>query len=359
MHMHNDFRTDRAMNAQHRQGIPLIADPDGVRSLHLRALSRAALAVADRALDGGSMPSTRSTEDFLRRRGWEGDRIAMMVARAATAPALTTQAGWAQELAGVALAFLTTLKPMSAGAEFLAQCLRLDLSGIASLTLPALNAGQAGWVAEGAPIRVLRMITSAQATLTPRKLAAICELSREMMEGSNAEAILTQALIDTGAPALDAALFSNVAGDAMRPAGLLVGATSVTPSANTVPSEAMGDDLGALAAAISPYAGNGSIALVLAPAQAMRVALASHVAFPVLMSGALANGSAIMVATNAVACTIQPTRLDAAKSVTLHEEDTTPGAVGSASPGRSLFQTDSVALRMIMPVSWAVRDRVR
>ena len=49
-------------------------------------------------------------------------------------------------------------------------------------------------------------------------------------------------------------------------------------------------------------------------------------------------------------------------SATLHLEDTAPAelvAAGSpgvvAAPQRSLFQTDSLALRMVMPLNWVKR----
>jgi hypothetical protein len=54
-------------------------------------------------------------------------------------------------------------------------------------------------------------------------------------------------------------------------------------------------------------------------------------------------------------------RFDISDQATLHMEDTAPADLVSGSPGvvaspqRSLFQTDSLALRMIMPLNWAYR----
>ena len=36
--------------------------------------------------------------------------------------------------------------------------------------------------------------------------------------------------------------------------------------------------------------------------------------------------------------------------------DTAPQPAGTMGPSRSLFQTDSLALKMRWPVSWALRD---
>jgi hypothetical protein len=76
---------------------------------------------------------------------------------------------------------------------------------------------------------------------------------------------------------------------------------------------------------------------------------------PVLISNALAEGSCLVIAMNALAVALEPAVIDAAESVVIHEEDTAPGPVGSSAPGRSVWQTDCVALRVRLPVSWVSR----
>ena len=116
------------------------------------------------------------------------------------------------------------------------------------------------------------MPTGAGPSLEPYKLATIVLLTREMIDGSNAEAIVRQALLDSTAPALDASLFSNNAGTpGLQPPGLLNGVTPITASTSTNKTEAMDDDLAALVQAIAARAGNGSVAFVAAPAQATRI----------------------------------------------------------------------------------------
>jgi hypothetical protein len=153
----------------------------------------------------------------------------------------------------------------------------------------------------------------------------------------------------------DAALFSNTPGDALRPPGLLVGVTPLPASASTSKAEAMGDDLAALAGAIASFTGNGSIVYVMNPAQAARVLLSAVQAPVVLQSASVAAGSVIAVASAGLASAIEAPRLDAGKSVSVHSE-TVPQPVGTSSPGRSFFQTDTVALRLILGATWAVRD---
>jgi hypothetical protein len=54
-------------------------------------------------------------------------------------------------------------------------------------------------------------------------------------------------------------------------------------------------------------------------------------------------------------------RFEISDQATLHMEDTTPQDLVSGSPGtvaspqRSLFQTDSLALRMVFPLNWSFR----
>jgi capsid protein len=350
--------------------LPADYHPDSVRELSMRSLARACIAIGQRThsgVPGMSGASPLLPNDILRARGWDDDRVAKLVIRAATSPATTTTTGWAAELATVAMAFLASLRPMSAGADLLGQCLSLSFGAAAQIRLPTINpAGAATFVSEGQPIRVSQLPTTAGPTMERYKLAGIVELTSEMMEHSDAERIVTQALIDSTGPGLDAALFSNAAAvPGLRPAGILNGATSITASTATSKVDAMDDDLCGLVEIVAPYVGNNGVAFICAPPQATRIALrAERTPFPVLASGALAAKTVICVATNAIASALEPVQIDEGKSVLLHEEDTTPlpisvpgtPAATVASPTRSLWQTDSVALRLRLPLSWLVRD---
>jgi hypothetical protein len=112
-----------------------------------RSLVRAAIATAQRTLDGGVQPP-----DYLRRR-WADDPRAALVLRAASSPAMTTTTGWAAEIAHAVVSFLGLLVPVSAGAELLGRGLQLRFDGVASISLPTISLGQAGFVGQGKPIR--------------------------------------------------------------------------------------------------------------------------------------------------------------------------------------------------------------
>jgi hypothetical protein len=125
------------MNASIRQGIPLVPQPDLARERAVASLARAAVLVARRVFDR----SPQAEESFVKERGWDGDRAAGILTRAASGPAMTTQAGWAKELATVSQAFLRTLTPMSAAAALLDQSVQVSFDGAGKITLPTITPG--------------------------------------------------------------------------------------------------------------------------------------------------------------------------------------------------------------------------
>jgi hypothetical protein len=252
--------------------------------------------------------------------------------------------------AGIARALI----PQSAGAQFLANGHGLGFDNAASIMVPALSGGAAGWTGEGGAIRVVNFLSNAP-TMSPRKLAAITVLTQEMVSSSNAEELVRTALVDACASAIDGALFSSTAASAAQPAGLLVGATGVAASSSTDKLDAMGDDLGALAAAVAGYAGNGSIMYAAAPQRAVRAALYTNSPYQVLMSSALAAGSVICAATNALASVVEPPAIEAGFDASLHFDDTNP-LTPVSSPSKSMNQSDGVALKIRLPMTWCVRD---
>src|SRR4029453_15135146 len=84
---------------------------------------------------------------------------------------------------------------------------------------------------------------------------------------------------------------------------------------------------------------------------------------PVIKSGTVPAGTVILVdAADFVSATGDGPRWEISDQATLHEEETTPLPLAStgtpntvAAPQRSLFQTDSLALKLVMPVNWIMR----
>ena len=305
-------------------------------------LVRAIIAQAKAAIDRGERAS-----DVAATR-WPSDPHVAMVLRAAVGPTLTTDAA---ALLPVRQAFVAALGPMSAGGALLAASLSLTSFGRGQVVAPGFAPGESQFVAEGAPIPVEQFV-SAGATLTPYKLATIVALSAELLEHSEAETMMRAALLESVALALDKILFSAAAGvPGLKPPGLLNGLTPLTPAA--AGDTAMATDLGALVTAIAPVAGAG-FAIVAAPGQAVAIMLEGELE-NVFASAALPDKTVMAIAPQALAAVLETPRIEASSEAVVHMEDTTPGAVVASAPTRSLWQTNSVGLRLISPVSWALR----
>jgi hypothetical protein len=294
--------------------------------------------------------------DEVARSLWGDDRDVALVLRAAVSP--TTIAG-APGLAQIAKAFLTTLVPMSAGADLLARGIELNFDGVAQITLPGIAIPTADFVGEGMPIPVVQATTSAGTSLVPYKIGVITSLTGEMLRSSNAEALIGDALMQATGPAIDRVLLSNAAAATDRPAGLLNGIAALTPAAaGGNKGETLVNDLQTLATAIAPVAGNGNITLIASPdaAVALRLRLPQTVEWPILTSASLAARTVIAVAVNAVVSAIDGTPLIDASQESDFQSDSAPASDGSlGTPRYSMFQKDAVALRLRWPITWTLR----
>jgi hypothetical protein len=341
--------------------IPLRADPGALDDHAMAVLARACIAAAAGKLN----PAEISAKLVTRRWGSEAAREVELLARAASAPATMTTPGWAQELAHVTATFLRNLQPFSAGADLLTRCLGLSFDRAGVINLPKVTTPMADFVAEQAPIPVADGAASNQASVAPFKFAVIVVLTSEMINYSNGEALVRDALLQATGPALDRRLFDANAGVAnLRPPGLLYGITALPASSATVPTDAMQADLEALLGAVAVVAGNSPIVVVASPTQAVAIGLKTYgsFAYPILVSNALPTGTIIAVAVNAVvnASGAAP-QIDTTAAATLHMSDTpapiaTGGAMAQPGPVIATYQNDVVGLRLRWPLSWAVRD---
>lgn len=292
---------------------------------------------------------------------WPSDRVvAQILERGATAPAMTGVAGWAAELAQrVVTDTLEALGGVSAGAQLLEQGLVLSFDGANILGVPGMvaDANSASWVAEGDPIPVYQFPTTGK-TLQPYKLGAIAVLTREMVESSNAEALIGDTLVRSAGLALDKALFDSNPATAARPAGLRNGIAATASSNNADTYAAFFEDMSKLINVVSAVGGNGPYVLVGSPGRAEQIGIRvrGENTNRVLISSQIADTDLIAVAAAAVAAAFSPTPdIEMAKAATL-VMDTAPGVAGASGPERSMFQIDALALKMRWPISWVLRD---
>jgi hypothetical protein len=287
---------------------------------------------------------------------WPEDKATLaLVQRAAASEATTTDPAWAGPLATYRVQeLLTNLGPLSAGSELLKRGFTFTFDHHNEIRVPGITvaATYATFVGEGASIPVHQLPISPGAILQPRKFATLVTLTSEMIKSSNAEQLVRAVLVDAVAASLDVALFSNTAGDATRPPGLLYGAKSETATAGGG-FNALYGDLAVLAADVAPYGGL-DIVYICAPAEAVKLTFAMGAQFkmPILASSGVPPKTLIALAPAALCNATDPApRLEAARDVALSMDDSAPVSM----PSKSMFQLDSVAIRLTMFVSWAMR----
>ena len=294
-------------------------------------------------------------------REWPND----LILRAASAPAMTTTVGWAKELVRQMIAAgLAALGPASAGAQVLSDSLVLGWDGVGQISAPGIVAGggNASFVAENAPIPV-RQLATTPALMNPYKLATIAVLTREMIESGNAEQIIGDALVRACGLALDNVLFGSGAATAAQPAGLRNGITALTASAATDAWEQAVEDITALINSVSAVGGAGPYSLVMNPGRAatfigriFRDKAQQAAPYDVHASTAMGN-DVMCIANAALVAALSPNPdVGTADSGTLHMDTAPVADPGSTGTHKSLFQTESVALKVRWPVSWVLRN---
>lgn len=324
--------------------------------------------------------TNKSPEETLTRL-YPDDEATGIVVKAAVAPATTTQSGWAAELVNTAMSdFLETLRPLSiypalaeAGGGRLAFGPNQGAIKIPSRAATPSIGGS--FVGEGAPIPVRRLGLTTT-TLTPRKMGVISTFTREIARYATPaiEGLIRQEILADTALTLDSLLLDAVAADAVRPAGLLNGVTPITATAGGG-YEAILGDLRALRAPFNAANAGTDLVLIVNPEQSESIALtpgadgtlgwadALVTRYRVLVSTAVPAGQVIMLrAADFVTAAGDVPEFEMSNEATLHLEDTAPAQIGTtgtpnavAAPVRSLFQTATIAIRMLMDVSWSMR----
>jgi len=306
--------------------------------------------------------------------------------KAATAMAMTNVTGWAAELVTQVYGdFLQTLVPTSIMPTLANQGLALTFGRAGKIVLPTRSATPSlagSFVGEGQPIPVRQGAFTTQA-LTPKKLGVITTWTREMDEHSlpAIEGVLRDSVaIDTGI-AIDYVLVDTNPATTIRPAGLRNGVAGLTPTAGGGFNALVGDlkaVTGALLTATAGHIRNG--VLMMNPQQTLSIRwtqptnaaaplfpFAAQVdagrigSFKLIESGNVPMGTVIALdAADFCVVGAEAPRFEVSDQATLHFEDTAPaditgGTPSPATPVRSMFQTDSIALRLVWPLNWTLR----
>jgi hypothetical protein len=286
------------------------------------------------------------------------DRIApLMLTRASISPGSSATSGNAAELTRNAVAdFLGNLIPLSAAAALMPNGLQLTLddAGVNSVTVPARSGSPSApvFVSELSPAPVRSGTTTGTTVGPTRKFGSMVVVSKTVLKRSGGERVFTTLLAEDASAGLDAAVFSTETGAGGAPAGLLYGATSVAGTSSLL------SDLQALAASVSVN-GSGQVVFIASPSLAASVGIDAAIRATVLPSLAVADTRLIAVdpASLIWGYGLDP-EISASTDAVVHMDSDPDQIVESgitAVPTRSVFQTDAVAFRMLLPVAFAKR----
>jgi len=310
------------------------------------------------------------------------------ITKAAVVPADTVTSGWASQLVETSIqGFFSALMPNAVYPALAAKGGKFTFgtAGIVSMPTRASTPTIAGsFVAQGAPIPVRQGAFSA-ITFTPKKMACISTFTREIAEHSTPaiEGLIRQAIVEDTSVAIDSVLLDAVAATTTRPAGLKAGVSATTATAGGGIAAVIGDIRALTSALITGTNGNlRSPVWIMNPADALAISLIPATAgggefpfkseiaggtlqgYPVITSSNVAADTMLLVdAADFVSVSGDSPRFDVSDQATLHMEDTTPlpiatGAQGSgvlATPARSLWQTDTIGVRMLLDLNWGLR----
>ena len=306
--------------------------------------------------------------------------------KAASAQAMTTVTGWAAELVQQVYGdFLQILVPTSVMPNLANLGLALTFGRAGRIVIPSRSATPSlagSFVGEGQAIPVRQGAFTTQ-TLTPKKLGVITSWTREMDEHSipAIEGVLRDSVaIDTGI-AIDNVLMDTNPATMIRPAGLRNGVTGLTPTAGGGFNALVGDIKQLAGALLTATAGHIRVGCFLMnPQQVLSITLIQPPAaatplfpftdevnagrlrsFRLIASANVPLGTVIALdAADFVTVGAEAPRFEVSDQATLHFEDTAPtditgGTPSPAVPVRSMFQTDSIALRLVWPLNWTLR----
>lgn len=357
------------------QSPALIRRPLGVPQRETKGLDLIVRAIT---AQGISHFGRRPLEKVLEER-YNNQEAVAIIAKADQTIGTTTVSGWASEIVQTAYAdFLQALIPFSVYPTLRDRGIRLSFDGNGSVSIPSRSAGGAagGFVAEGSPIRVGRITTAAR-TMTPKKLGVIVPFSRELAKRSTPaiEALVRQAILEDTGVVLDTALLDATAASTARPAGLLNGVSAEAVGSGGSDYEAVLADFATLLAPF--YAANAAdnITVLMNPAQGLKLALMPgpdgvigsfmtplRARLSFIESTNVPAGRLIAIRASDLATALgDAPEFDVSEEATIHMDDSAPLEIVSgtgpttADPVRSLWQTATVGVRMLMDASWLMR----
>jgi hypothetical protein len=316
-----------------------------VRSL-IRACAAAAIGAYERV-----SPAKIATRE------WMNDAGVSWLLRAPSAPLDLTTPGLTHTLVPDLMA---TLAPQSAAARIFRDGLQLLFGRDAQISVLTIlgDPSLAAFVQEGYPIPVVQANVEPLVTLTPKKLACVVVLTIEMINSSNAEVLITDALFRSIALTLDSVLLDDQPASAARPAGLRYNVTPITADPSPDPVIAMVADMTNLYLQIAPVADRPPIVVNSLARTAKAQISSSHGLNPITAIGSITlrgTDDMIAIAPNVLVSAYGTGAEVSASREAALQMDTLP--IDGAPAHRSTWQTDCIALKLRLPVTWALRTQ--
>lgn len=331
-----------------------------------------------------------------------------MIQKTAVPLATTFTTGWAAELVQDDIrGFLNILQAVSAAAALALRGMNMNFDGFNSVTVPSrkprnntTNNMSGAFVGEGGAIPLGRLELGAQ-SMGRYKMGVISTFSRELAERStpSIEAVIRQAVLDDMAWRLDTVVFgSGAAVPGIQPAGLLNGVVAIPGAAGGGP-DALTADVKALVTALAASGGATGIVIFMNDLDAVGINFMTNalgefmfntasgqlLTFSLVVSENISQGSLIGVIAPNIATAFDATDFNVSDVATVVEAnadavapthatgaagaigtaDQVPqnggipvaGGTGAAAAGataRSLWQTYSIGIRAVQPVSWGM-----
>lgn len=310
--------------------------------------------------------------------------VVSMTTKAKQDPAFTDVAGYAQELVRDSYgAFMDLLRGDSVVPQLPLN--RYEFNGYQSIKIPQRDTAtpdmKGAFRGEGDPIRVGGLHFGTK-TLTPKTMGVIGTYSNELFERStpNILQVIREAMINDTAEALDAVFLGSGAGVADTPDGILANLPSgdTAASGGTTTANVIGDIRGRLQSMTQQNMGRRPV-WIMNPARWYGVKLAvtgagtpafpetvnnQLMGIPVVTSTHVSGSVVYLIDAAEIAFAGGAPRFMGTEVATIHEEgaqaNVKPIVDGSTAPGvtanpvRSLYQTNSSALRALWEVDWTV-----
>lgn len=310
---------------------------------------------------------------------YPGHEATAVMTRADATIATTTTSGWASQLVQNSFGdFLDLLSPFSVYPGLSSRGVKVTFNNNqGSITIPSSSSDSAlagGFVLEGDPIPVGRMTTTS-ITMAPHKFGIITTMSKEAAAYTTPalENVLRNSILRRTAITLDGLLLDNVAGTATRPAGLLNGVSATAVGYGGGDYAAVIEDINALMAPFDDANAGRNMVLIMHPAQARKLSMMPGPDGAFGWADRFMSQFTVLVSTNATAgrliaidaedfatATGDTPVFDVSEQATIHMSDTPLEIVSgtgptTADPVRSMWQTNSIALRMVVNLTWKMR----